>query len=358
MFAHRRKAWGLSIAAVMMGVTSSAAALPGGSARELGATGVSCAEARAGIERLEGRITPNVCAFLERQLAFGRMATGTPPSAGQTPQEAVTHPRVAAYLDIFDPEATLWEAGSTPKTGRLVIGAAIAGSLRMVPDLYYTGTDVVADGGTVMFGQWNTATVKGHTVAYPQIARNVLGDEGRTIQARRYYDRHVLVRDILPNAPKGLFDGIADHGTSPARRSAPARVTADSLPARLAAWNTGNTDALLRRAAGTRLAGPGLAKPLATKAGKQAYLKRLFGKADLNLKAGQVAFGTSTTYIEWHGTVTRKHATAGEEQNQAVPFGIVERFGPDGQWELYFDTLPVLTDPATINNLLAQLATP
>ncbi len=95
-----------------------------------------------------------------------------------------------------------------------------------------------------------------------------------------------------------------------------------------------------------------------TKAGKQAYLKRLFGKADLNLKAGQVAFGTSTTYIEWHGSVTRKHATAGGKQNQAVPFGIVERFGPDGQWELYFDTLPVLTDPATINNLLAQLATP
>ncbi|MEU3578537.1 hypothetical protein AB0H24_19275 [Streptomyces globisporus] len=41
-----------------------------------------------------------------------------------------------------------------------------------------------------------------------------------------------------------------------------------------------------------------------------------------------------------------------------MPFGIVERFGPDGQWELHFDTLPVLTDPATISNLLAQLATP
>lgn len=358
MFAYRRKTWGLSLAAVMVGVTSSAAALPGGPAREPGAVGVSCAGARAGIERLEGRITPNTCAFLERQLAFGRMATGAPPSAEQTPEEAVRHPRVAAYLDIFDPEATLWEAGSTPRTGRLVIGAAIAGSLRMVPDLYYTGTDVVADGSTVMFGQWNTATVKGHKVAYPQIARNVLGDEGRTIQARRYYDRHVLVRDTLPNAPKGLFDGIADHGRAPARGPAHAAVTAGGLPDRLAAWNTGNTDALLRRAGGAVLAGPGLAEPLVTKAGKQAYLKRLFGKADLNLKAGQVAFGTSTTYVEWHGTVTRKQDAAGGEENPAVPFGIVERFGPDGQWELYFDTLPVLTDQATINNLLAQLATP
>ncbi|WP_128819275.1 nuclear transport factor 2 family protein [Streptomyces sp. S063] len=236
-------------------MTSSAAALPGGSAREPGATGVGCAGARAGIERLEGRITPNVCAFLERQLAFGRMATGTPPSAEQIPEEAVGHPRVAAYLDIFDPEATLWEAGSTPKTGRLVIGAAIAGSLRMVPDLHYTGTDVVADGGTVMFGQWNTATVRGHKVAYPQIARNVLGDEGRTIQARRYYDRHVLVRDTLPNAPKGLFDGIADRGTPPAGRPPHASPQTASPPV----WPRGTQGTPMRCCAGWP--GPGLLGP-------------------------------------------------------------------------------------------------
>ncbi|QSS91314.1 hypothetical protein [Streptomyces sp. M54] len=238
---------------------------------------------------------------------------------------------------------------------------------------------MVADGSTVMFGQWNTATVKGHKVAYPQIARNVLGDEGRTIQARRYYERHVLVRDTLPNAPKGLFDGIADHGKAPARGPARAAVTAGGLPDRLG----GVEHREHRRAAapgGRGRAGRARTGRAPGDQGGQAGVPEApLGRADLNLKAGQVAFGTSTTYVEWHGTVTRKQEAGsrkqeagsrkqeagsrkqdaeGGEENPAVPFGIVERFGPDGQWELYFDTLPVLTDQTTINNLLAQLATP
>ncbi|MFD0377109.1 hypothetical protein [Streptomyces sp. NPDC127112] len=353
MFAHRRKAWGISLAAVAVGLATSAAAWPGAPAA--GAPGADCAGARAGIERIEGRITPNVCAFLQRQLAFGGMPTGDAPLTGD---KALQHPRVAAYLDIFDPAATLWEAGSAPRTGQPVIGAAIAGSLRLAPDLRYTGTNVVADGGVVMFGQWNTATVKGHKVAYPQIARNVLGDEGRTLQARRYYDRHVLVRDTLPDAPEGLFDGIADSGGPPAPGPAPARLTPADLPDRLAAWNAGDAEALLSRTGGARLAGPGLAAPLVTKAGKRDYLQRLLDRADLELKAGQVAFGKTTTYVEWYGTVSRKRATPNGENGPAVPFGIVERFGPDGEWELYFDTLPVLADQDTINGLLTRLATP
>ncbi|MFD3532629.1 hypothetical protein [Streptomyces sp. NPDC058664] len=334
-------------------VAVSATAWPGAAAAE--ASGTDCPEARAGIERLEGRITPNVCAFLQRQLAFGAMPTGEPPLPGD---KALQHPRVAAYLDIFDPAATLWEAGGPPKSDHRVIGAAIGGSLNMVPDLHYTGTDVVADGGVVMFGQWNTATVKGHKVAYPQIARNVLGDDGKTIQARRYYDRHVLVRDTLPDAPRGLFDGIADSGRPPAPGLGRASMTTAALPDRLAAWNTGNTDALLRRMSGARLAGPGLAEPLATQAGKRDYLRRLFDRADLELKAGQVGFGRTTTYVEWYGTVTRKQSASAGEKGVAVPFGIVERFGPDGAWELYFDTLPILADQETISGLFARLTAP
>ncbi|MFJ7209410.1 hypothetical protein ACIQWR_38485 [Streptomyces sp. NPDC098789] len=352
MFARCRKAWGISLAAVAVAAATSAAAWPVQVVAEN--AGVDCTEARAGIVRLEGRVTPNVCAFLQRQLAFGRMPTGELPPSGE---KALDHPRVAAYLDIFDPAATLWEAGSTPKTDHRVIGAAIGASLNLVPDLRYTGTDVVADGGVVMFGQWNTATVKGRKIAYPQIARNVLGDEGRTIQARRYYDRHVLVRDTLPDAPIGLFEGIADTGRPSTTGPAPVRPTPAELPERLAAWNAGNTDALLRRMGGARLAGPGLAEPLATKAAKRDYLQRLFGKADLELKAGQVAFGKTTTYVEWFGAVTRKQAASAAE-SPAVPFGIVERFGPDGEWELYFDTLPVLADRQTIDGLFARLAKP
>ncbi|MFJ9924178.1 hypothetical protein ACIRSF_33340 [Streptomyces rubiginosohelvolus] len=353
MFTNRRRALGISWVGAGVAVAISATAWPGAAAVK--ASGPTCPEARAGIERLEGRITPNVCAFLQRQLAFGAMPTGVPPLPGDL---AMEHPRVAAYLDIFDPAATLWEAGSPPKSDHRVIGAAIGGSLNMVPDLHYTGTDVVADGGVVMFGQWNTATVKGHRVAYPQIARNVLGDDGKTLQARRYYDRHVLVRDTLPDAPRGLFEGITDSGRPPAPGRGRASVTAGELPDRLAAWNTGNADALLRRMSGVRLAGPGLTEPLATQAGKRDYLQRLFDRAELELKAGQVGFGRTTTYVEWYGTVTRKQPASPAGKVVAVPFGIMERFGPDGTWELYFDTLPVLADQESISRLFAQLTAP
>jgi hypothetical protein len=93
-------------------------------------------------------------------------------------------------------------------------------------------------------------------------------------------------------------------------------------------------------------------------AGKRDYLQRLFDRADLELKAGQVAFGRTTTYVEWYSTVTRKQSPDAGEKGVAVPFGIVERFGPDGAWELYFDTLPVLADQETINGLFARLTAP
>ncbi|MGW5776768.1 hypothetical protein [Streptomyces sp. NPDC003863] len=309
-----------------------------------------CPVAREKVDRLEGRITPNACAFMERQITFGEMPTGTPPAPGD-----LTHPRVRAYLDIFDPEATLWEAGSDPQRGLTTIGTSITGSLRLAPGLAYRGTDVVADGSTVMFGQWNEVTLKGHTIAYPQIARNVLGDEGRTLQARRYYDRAVLFRDTLPEAaPAPLFAGIKDAGSpGEADDAQPAAgFRPGEMPERLAAWKAEDTDALLARTRGARLSGPGLAAPLATEAGKRAYLERLFATADLHLKAGQVAAGETTTYVEWYGTVDVRD---GDVTRTGIPFGIVERFGPGGEWELYFDTLPLVADQREIGTLFQKL---
>ncbi|QEV57419.1 hypothetical protein CP982_00590 [Streptomyces spectabilis] len=298
------------------------------------------------MERLEGRVTPNVCAFLQRQIRFGEMPTGPAPEPGESGFE---HPRVKAYLDIFDTDATLWEAGSKARRGRDEIGPSIINSLGLVKDLRYRGTDVVAEGSTVVFGQWNEATVKGHKIAFPQIARNVLGDDGKSLQARRYYDRHVLLRDTLPDAPSGLFEGIADSGPAPAKTPA-SRGRADAeLPRRLAAWNSEDIDTLLARTGNMRLSGPGLDAPLSTAAAKKSYLQRFFDKANVELKAGQVAVGKTTTYVEWHGTVTRP-------QGEPVPFGIMERFGPGGEWELYFDTLPLLADQKTIDDLFAKLA--
>ncbi|MEU5219968.1 hypothetical protein AB0G79_27780 [Streptomyces sp. NPDC020807] len=331
---------------------TAAEALPGGAATVAGS---DCPQARGKVERLEGRITPNACAFMERQIAFGELPTGTPPAPGD-----LTHPRVRAYLDIFDPEATLWEAGGAPQRGRTAIGTSITGSLALVPGLRYRGTDVVADGSTVMFGQWNEVTLKGRTIAYPQIARNVLGDEGRTLQARRYYDRAVLFQDTVPElAPAPLFAGVAD-ATRPrdaepeaAAPPLPGSPRAGELPERLAAWNGEDADALLVRAGGARLTGPGLAAPLATEAGKRAYLERLFATADLRLKPGQVAVGTSTTYVEWHGTAS---VADGAGTRTGIPFGIVERFGPGGEWELSFDTLPLVADQKRIGALFQRLA--
>ncbi|MFD7977510.1 hypothetical protein [Streptomyces sp. NPDC059071] len=341
----RRGLTGIAVAAAVVAgaavAVPTAGAQPGGTAA---AGTVNCPTVRAKVERLEGRVNPNACAFMERQIAFGEIPTGTPPAVGD-----VSHPRVRAYLDIFDPEASLWEAGAKAQRGHTAIGTSIVNSLRLAPSLGYRGTDVVADGSTVMFGQWNEVTLRGRTIGYPQIARNVLGDEGRTIQARRYYDRAVLFQDTLPeDAPAPLFAGVADSGEAHPGQE-PARFRVGEAPARLAAWNGEDTEALLARSAGARLMGPGLRAPLTTDAGKRAYLERLFGSGTFRLKAGQVAVGTTTTYVEWHGTVSNAHGTD-------VPFGIVERFGPDGAWELYFDTLPLVLEQDAVRVLFQKLA--
>ncbi|MEV7795914.1 hypothetical protein AB0O68_28545 [Streptomyces sp. NPDC087512] len=320
-----------------------AAAVSPGPATGAVARGSECAEAREKVERLEGLITPNACAFVKRQIAFGETPTGTPPEPGE-----LSHPRVRSYLDIFDEEATLWEAGSVPQRGHTTIGNSITGSLRLVPDLRYTGTEVVADGAVVMFGQWNEVTVKGRKVAYPQIARNVLSDDGKSVQARRYYDRYTVFGSAAPEL-RNLFEGVADAGR--ARGGAPQRFRADEITARLAAWNDEDVSALAGRMGGARLTAPGLSRPLVTTAGKIAYLQRLFDHADLELKAGQVAFGETTAYVEWHGRVT-------SEKGADVPFGIVERFGPGAEWELSFDTLPLIADDAEIAALFQKLTQP
>ncbi|MFD5149231.1 hypothetical protein [Streptomyces sp. NPDC058401] len=301
------------------------------------AEGGECAGVREKVDRLEGRITPNACAFMKRQIVFGEA------------------PSLQTYLDIFDEEATLWEAGGKPQRGHEAIGASISNSLRLVPDLRYRGTNVVADGAVMMFGQQNTVTLKGQKVSYPQIARNVLGDDGKTIQARRYYDRYELFR-VLPESqrPRPLFAGIADPAGRGPRGADPDRFHAQEIPARLAAWNSGDTAALAARTGNAKLAGPGLDRPLTTQEGKTAYLRRLFESADVEFKAGQAAFGRTTTYIEWHGTMTDPNGT--DPKATGIPFGIVERIGPKGEWELSFDTLPVIADEEEIRSLFKALA--
>ncbi|MFJ6935139.1 hypothetical protein [Streptomyces sp. NPDC101132] len=357
MFAGRRGVV-VGVAAVLaVGAGGGGTAAVAGAAAGAPSFG-DCPAVRERVDRLEGRITPNACAFIRRQLAFGEMPTGTPPAPGD-----LAHPRVRAYLDVFDADASLWEAGGTVQRGHTTIGTSIAGSLRLAPDLRYRGTDVVADGAVMMFGQWNEVTLKGRTVAYPQIARNVLGDDGKTLQARRYYDRAALFRDTLPGAVPDLFGNVADQadGAPGTDRRAPERFRADEIADRLAAWNAGDAGALVRRMAGARLTGPGVGRPLAAPEAKTAYLERLFETAGLRFQAGQAAFERTTAYVEWHGTARIPLAQddpAAEPRFREVSFGIVERFGPGGAWELYFDTLPLVADQSRIGTLFQQLAQP
>ncbi|GAA1392468.1 hypothetical protein GCM10009639_24080 [Kitasatospora putterlickiae] len=343
-------------AAVALGAVTTATGATAGTTAGAGGELAECADVQGRLERLEGRLTPNACAFLQRQLAFGETSTGTPPAPGD-----LTHPRVRVYQEIFDDEATLWEAGGAPQRGLTAIGTSITRSLGLVPDFRYRGTEVVADGAVVMFGQWNEATVKGHPIAFPQIARNVLSDDGRTMQARRYYDRHELFKPVAPEL-RPLFAGVADPAdaaAAPADRRAPERFRAGEITARLAAWNGEDVAALVARTGAARLGGPGLAAPLATTGGKADYLRRLFEQTDVRFKPGQVAFGRTMTYVEWHGTAvpewTKDPATG---QGTEVPFGIVERIGPGGQWELFFDTLPLIATEPEIGDLYRRLAQP
>ncbi|MEV7618232.1 hypothetical protein [Streptomyces sp. NPDC089799] len=313
-----------------------AAGMPAAGSATATAEGGECAEVREKVDRLEGRITPNACAFMKRQIAFGET------------------PALSTYLDIFDREASLWEAGGPALRGHTDIGASITRSLALAPDLRYRGTDVVTDGAVMMFGQQNTVTLKGQKVSYPQIARNVLGDDGKTIQARRYYDRYELF-EVLPESrrPRPLFAGIADPagtgGRGAAAGHAPDRFRAQEITARLAAWNSGDAAALAARTGNAKLNGPGLDRPLTTQDGKTAYLRRLFEHADVEFKAGQAAFGRTTTYVEWHGTMKT------DPEGPEIPFGIVERIGPGGEWELYFDTMPVIATQGEIGGLFQAL---
>ncbi|MFB7359546.1 hypothetical protein [Streptomyces gardneri] len=50
--------------------------------------------------------------------------------------------------------------------------------------------------------------------------------------------------------------------------------------------------------------------------------------------------------------------TVSGSKGKDIPFGIVERFGPGGEWELSFDTLPLVADRAEIDALFRKPAQP
>ncbi|MET9323695.1 hypothetical protein ABZX75_26465 [Streptomyces sp. NPDC003038] len=81
-FAAVAVAAGLSIGTVTAGPSWSAAAEQAGRTPAAAGRGSECAEVRDKVERLEGLITPNACAFMKRQIAFGEMRPARPPRPG------------------------------------------------------------------------------------------------------------------------------------------------------------------------------------------------------------------------------------------------------------------------------------
>ncbi|ONI86911.1 hypothetical protein ALI144C_09640 [Actinosynnema sp. ALI-1.44] len=244
-------------------------------------------------------------------------------------------PTVEAYMNLFTPDATLMDSGLAAPIDGPKIRAQIVGVLEVVPDYRFDPFTATAspDGKVVFVQARNTGTVQGKPVSFTTMHRLVL--EGAQVrQGRRFWDQTELFRPVAPDLPN-LFAGLGESAS-----------TAEEKP-RQRAWNSERPAALI---VGTGLTGPGLSTPLSSRAAKAAYLRRLFGAVDLDLRAGHAVRQNGIAYLEWIGT-----ASVAGDHPRTVQFGIVERLNRDGEWTLAFDTLDVVASPERIAQLRALI---
>jgi hypothetical protein len=127
-------------------------------------------------------VQPDVDRFLERFSRFGAA------------------PSMATYLDLFDPEATLFDSGMPRPIRVAEIPEHIEGILRLVPDFRMAPERWRVCGTTLFVEAQNQASLAGKPLRWHSVyCMDLTGD--RVMRGRRYYDRRPLFAALNAELP-------------------------------------------------------------------------------------------------------------------------------------------------------------
>jgi hypothetical protein len=257
--------------------------------------------------------------FLDRFAAFG------------------ARPGAASYLELFHPDATLYDAGMEQPLSVPEIPAHIEGILGLAPDFRMTPERWREREGTVFVEARNQATLAGHEARWRSVyCVDLEGD--LVMRGRRYYDRRALFAMLDPNLP-------ALRAYEPVVTQLPAGPDPFGGPGEIVravgeAWRQEEPTALLRlfREDGT-LVGPDLPRPISRGALGPYHCAVRSVLRGLRMELLQWAGDDSLAFVEWR--------LQAETARARVTIGIVGRFDLAGGLILsgrtYFDTLELAT---------------
>jgi hypothetical protein len=272
--------------------------------------------------------------FLDRFFAFG------------------DKPSVETYMPLFDPRATLFDAGMERPITVPEIPDHIAGILALVPGFRMTPERWRERNGTVFVEARNQASLGGSEARWRSVyCVDLEGD--RVIRGRRYYDRRSLYARLGPGVPSlPEYTPEADEAPDPAD---PLTGPEEIMLRFGEAWTSDSGAALQRlfREDGT-LSSPDVGRPIARDelAHYRADLRQRLPELRLELLcwAGDdvLAFG------EWR--------MSGRTHGRTIQVGVVDRLDLAAGLVLsaraYFDTLDLLNALAPPSEAAAEARPP